>query len=117
MKDRYPRLPPGCTPSDIDRAMSGPKCPDCGRRQADGHHAFCRRRRGDDRDYCIVCNPPVPGRRRSAFVDHVDDLDALPYCDSHDVDDLRATLERDDERRQDGMDQSRFESTFFPDGS
>lgn len=35
MKDRFPRLPPGCTPSDIDRAMGATDCSTCGHPPAD----------------------------------------------------------------------------------
>lgn len=74
--------------------MAGPKCPDCGRREADGHADGCRRA-DDDYRPCMVCRPPPDA---SEQVDMASDLSRLPFCDDHDPSDLRAKWERDKER-------------------
>ena len=86
-KDPFPRLPPGCTPSDIPGNRPQDVPPE--ERPDDAE---------DDQQRCMVCCPPdkVAGR----FKEVGSDLSRLPYCDDHDADDLRAKLERDEDRRQ-----------------
>ena len=94
MKDRFPRLPPGVTPShphlrgrdsEADRTDDDPP---------------------GDRRRCMVCCPPdkVAGRFKQAN----GDLDRLPYCDDHDADDLRAKLEVDRQRRDEATEADRY---------
>lgn len=78
--DPFPRLPPGVTPSDIDRAAGVIECPHCGNEEREGHTDTCP----TQIDWCDVCNPP-PESFRGPDGD-------LVFCDDHDEEDLRARL-------------------------
>lgn len=97
LNDPFPYLPPGCTPSDVDRAMGAdrPECPHCGVLGPNGHEDDCDA--DDGPDYCMVCRPPPDGRIRREYSDS--DLSNFPYCDSHDVADFRAKLEHEKQAR------------------
>jgi hypothetical protein len=65
-KDRFPRLPPGVTPSDIDRHFGPPDPP--------------------EDPPCFVCSPS------DKPLDDVDSVDELPFCPDHGPDDARDLL-------------------------
>lgn len=79
LSDPFPRLPPGCTPSDIDKAFGERRCKFCSRPELEGHAPGCPA----SEDCCDVCNPP-PDRYR----------DADPtFCEQHTEKDLQRKLE------------------------
>lgn len=94
MKDRFPSLPPGCTPSDIDQAFGESACPECGQPEHEGHARGCPLH-PDEPDLCAVCNPP-------SDMDGPDPS-TLPYCDSHGPDDFRAKMEHERKIRHERM--------------
>lgn len=75
--DPFPKLPPGCTPSDIDRAFGEQECSFCGNVEAEGHGMGCPSH--PETEYCSVCNP-LPHNHS-----HVGDV----FCSNHTEADLR----------------------------
>lgn len=95
-------LPPGVTPSDIDRAMGPPPdCEFCQDLDGDGHADDCPLNPDNDQEPpqpCMVCRPPDD-------VSHLPKRD-WPFCDVHDMNDYIQKVKRDADRaRQEQMDE------------
>lgn len=110
LNDRFPRLPPGCTPSDVDKAMGATEpwtCPECGATEPDPDHDKGCPHAEDGPGHCMVCNPPPDANVR---VEYSTSLTDLPYCDNHDYDALKAKLNA--ERKARDSEPNRLQQDF-----
>lgn len=127
-RDRFPRLPPGCTPSDLpgNRRREEPQaerppahCTDCGDLYSPyDHDTDCSNAKWNDRCTCdggdvdpyshdtdcryrveqIDCMVCSPPDNPQ-FVLQQNGVDGAPYCRNHDADDFRAKLDGEQQER------------------